>query len=111
MSCIALTKKGSVCRANSLAGEKLCLFHSSSENAQKARAKRDPRRILPNDELVVILQQELRKARRIKNDELRTGEVRRIIELIYQLKGERPTGNNKKSSFEEAIKKCKSEQK
>jgi len=109
LRCKAKTKAGTACRARALRDEKFCLFHSNSQRAKQIRANRSTKTILNNTELIQILQQELRKVRRSKNDEFRSGEVRRIIELISQLKGERPPASNDKKTqtFEERVKQVK----
>lgn len=105
MRCTEKKPDGKRCRVYALVGEKLCLFHSDSEAAKQAREKRKVKRILSNPELILLLQAELRKVKKSKNDEYRSGETRRIIELISELKGERPpVGNGKKSlTFKERV--------
>ena len=109
MRCTEKKPDGKRCKVFALVGEELCLFHSSSKKAKEIRARRNPKRILSNEELVIILQLELKKVKRSKNDEYRLGETRRIIELISELKGERPPASNgkKSSSFEDRVKKAK----
>jgi len=106
--CSAKTKAGTACRARALKNERFCLFHSNSKRAQEIKAKARMDRILNNTDLIIILQRELRKVRRVKNDEFRSGEVRRIVELIIQLKGEKlPASNDKTTaSFEERVKRA-----
>jgi len=107
--CSARTKDGKRCKMHCLKDEKFCIAHSNSQRAKQIRAKRSTKRVLTDTELIQILQQELRKVRRVKNDEFRSGEIRRIIELISQLKGEKlPASNGKKTqTFEERVKQVK----
>jgi len=108
LRCKAKTKAGTACQARALKNERFCLFHSNSKRAQEIKAKARMDRILNNTDLIIILQRELRKVRRVKNDEFRSGEVRRIVELIIQLKGEKlPASNDKKTpTFEERVRRA-----
>lgn len=109
MRCKSKKQNGKRCKVSVLKGENKCLFHSNSKRAKEIREKRNPKRILDNSELIVILQRELRKVKRSKNDEYRSGETRRIIELISELKGEQPpVGNGKKSlTLEERVERAR----
>lgn len=112
MRCAARTKEGRRCHSQALHNEKYCLFHSNSTAARKAKEKRDPKRILDNSELIIILQRQLKKVKRKKGvDEIqRSNEIRQLVSLICELKGERPPDNNDKpssSSFNKKLEKWK----
>jgi len=100
MRCKTKKQNGKRCKVSVLKGENKCLFHSNSKRAKEIREKRNPKRILDNSELIVILQKELKRVRKKKGDEIaRSGEIRKLVELIYEIRGEKPPANDGKKSL------------
>lgn len=107
MRCTHIKANGKRCAAICLKGETKCLFHSKSEQGKEGRRKQQERTPMTLEQHVLVLEKELRRVRKSKNEEFRSGETRRIIDLIYQIKGEKaPSGDGKKSStFEKKLEK------
>lgn len=103
--CIAKKPDGTPCHAYALRDEKMCLFHSDSDRTKKLKGRKN---LLSEEDMVVLLQNELRKVKREVKDALtRAGEIRRLVELIAELKGEKVPEKQPSDSIEKKIKKWK----
>jgi len=108
LRCKAKTKAGTACRARALKNERFCLFHSNSDRAKAIKAKQHHKQPMTIEQHVLLLERQLRRVQRSKDEEFRSSETRKIISLIYEIRGERPPASNDKKtpSFEERVKKA-----
>lgn len=110
--CTAMKENGSRCQALALRGEDLCRTHSKSKKAEESRSR--PYRVRTNLELIIILQKELNRVVRNKKANMlqRADQVRKLIELISELKGSGKKkllvdDGNQKDSFEQKVNRAK----
>ena len=93
--CTKIKANGKQCQAHAFSdGSGLCLFHSSTKKAKLAR-KIKP---VSKEQMIKILQKELKKLDKVEDTVARSAEKRRVIQLICELKGELKTpieGDNK----------------
>lgn len=108
--CIAIADTtGKQCRGMALQGEKLCLFHSQTDVAVKARQR--PARKLTKKDMICELQRQLRNVKRCVADPMeKSREIRALLYQINNLKMEDESPEEieeepKKDTFEERVKK------
>lgn len=98
--CIAIADcTGKQCRGMALQGEKLCLFHSKSDVAIKARTR--PARKLTTEDMINELQRQLSQVKRSEAEPLEKS--REIRALLYQINNLR-TGDEAPGEKEESEK-------
>ena len=85
--CTARTKSGEQCRNFALHGEDKCITHSQSPRARGARKRR---KILSREDMILELQRQLRKVKRLEREEDSlevSREVRMLLAQIAELRG------------------------
>ena len=108
LRCKAKKKDGTQCIAFSLIGEDRCIFHSNSLRAQAAKKRR---KILSLEELIFILQKQIKKLERSDCEQLeKTRMIRQIVETISELKGEKDERLVEQSEFEKKLEKWQKNQ-
>ncbi len=108
MRCTTKKKDGTQCIAFSLIGEDKCIFHSNSPRAKAAKKRR---KILTQEELIYILQKQIKKLERSDCDQLeKTRMIRQIVETISELKDEKDGQPVEPSEFEKRMEKWQKNQ-
>lgn len=111
--CTKIKANGKQCQTYAFSdGSGMCIFHSTSSQAKEARKVN---KILSKEKLIYILQKELRRVKKLKDDDLgRSGEIRRLVELISRLKGELQSpieGENNEDPLDNILNKWEKEKK
>lgn len=108
--CVAIADcTGKQCRGMALQDEKLCLFHSQTDVAVKARQR--PARKLTKKDIICELQRQLRNVKRCVADPMeKSREIRALLFQINNLKREESPEEieepeKKIDTFEERVKK------
>ena len=108
MRCTAKKKDGTQCIAFSLIGEDKCIFHSSSLRAKAAKKRR---KILTQEDMIYILQRQIKKLERSDCDQLeKTRMIRQIVETISELKDEKNEQPVEQNEFERRMEKWQKNQ-
>jgi len=108
LRCTAKKKDGTQCIAFSLIGEDKCIFHSSSLRAKAAKKRR---KILTQEDMIYILQRQIKKLERSDCDQLeKTRMIRQIVETISELKDEKNEQPVEQNEFERRMEKWQKNQ-
>ncbi len=86
--CKKIKKNGKQCQAHAFSdGSGICLFHSTTSQAKEAR-KIKP---ISKERMIRILQKQIRKLEKEEDTISASGEIRRNLQMIQELKNGKPS--------------------